>query len=126
MATLVQIIGMLDEQRRSLLDQLDAVDRAIAALNAATPPEPAASAVSSTNLSSTNLPSSKVMPRRVLTDAHKQALLVGRRKARNVKDVAKGHAREMLGESFVPAIGTKSDGQAPRLVKQPIRSTPGR
>ena len=117
MATLAQIVGMLEEQRRSLLVQLDAVDRALAALNAATPPEPATTAV----------PSTKVMPkRRMLTDAHKQALLMGRRKARNVKDVAAGHAREIPEESFVPAIGTRNDRQAPRLVKQPIRSTPSR
>ena len=62
----------------------------------------------------------RVTPRRVLSDAHKHALIVGKRKAREATDAAKGLAREMPGDSFVPAIGTRGDRQPPRLVKRPI------
>ena len=63
----------------------------------------------------------RVKPRRVLSDAHKQALIIGQRKAREAKDAAKGLARELPGDSFVPAIGTRGDGQPPRLVKRLIK-----
>lgn len=59
--------------------------------------------------------------RRVLSDSHKQALIVATRKAREAKDAAKGLAREMPADSFVPAIGTRGDRQPPRLVKRPIK-----
>ena len=36
-------------------------------------------------------------------------------------DVAKGIAREMPGDAFVPAIGTRGDRQPPRLVKTPVK-----
>ena len=122
MAELNQIVSMLQEQRRELLHQLRAVDQAIAALGSAgadvteTPPvtpvvagDPAASAV---------LPR-RVTSRRVLTDVHKQALVAGRRKARNAREVAKGRAREMPDDVFVPAIRGRGDRQPPRLVKGP-------
>lgn len=124
MVKLNRIVGMLEEQRRELLNQLDAIDKAIAALNgvettvAETPPaEPDIPA---------EQPASVVIPRRVqakrvLSDSHRQALIVGRRRARDAKDVAKGLARELPGESFVPAIGTRGDHQPPRLVKRPLK-----
>jgi hypothetical protein len=55
----------------------------------------------------------------VLSDSHKQALIAGKRKAREAHDVAKGLAREMPDDAFVPAIGTRGDGQVPRLIKTP-------
>ena len=124
MATLKQIVHMLEEQRRELLDQLDGIDRAIAALGAAgieaAEPRPAASSGSVEDIAGTVQPR-HVKARRVLTDAHKQALVAGKRRAREAQDVAKGLAREMLGDAFVPAIGTHGDRQPPRLVKTPVK-----
>ncbi len=78
----------------------------------AIPAEPATAAVRPT----------RVRPRRVLSDAHKHALTAGKRKAREAQDAAKGLAREMPADSFVPAIGTRrGDPQTPRLVKRPIK-----
>jgi len=146
MATLNRIISMLDEQRRELLDQLDAVDKALAALKSAgvagadTPPaEPAvqadtvpagavqAGAVQAGAIPADAVPAdaaegavvpTRVKPRRVLSDAHRQALVVSKRKAREAREATAGLAREMPEDSFVPAIGTRGDGQAPRLVKR--------
>ena len=124
MATLKQIVRMLEGQRRELLDQLDGIDRAIAALGGAgTEAEearPAASDVLAEDTAGTVLPR-HVKARRVLSDAHKEALIAGKRKAREAHDVAKGLAREMPDDSFVPAIGTRGDRQTPRLIKGPVK-----
>ena len=124
MVTLNRILRMLQEQRRALLDQIDAVDKAIAALNstgvAVANTQPGDPDVPAEEPASAVLPR-RVTPRRVLSDSHKEALTVGRRKAREARDAAKGLAREMPGDSFVPAIGTRGDRQPPRLVKRPIR-----
>ena len=106
-----RILSMLGEKRQELADQLDAIDRAIADLT-------------STGASVAETPSivaRPVKPRRVLSDAHKAAVSAGKRKALVAKDVAKGLAREMPDDSFVPAIGTRGDSQPPRLVKRPIK-----
>jgi len=125
LATLKQILGMLEEQRRELLDQLDGIDRAIAALGGtvieAAEPGPAASGVSVEDTAGTVQPT-HVKARRVLTDAHKQALVAGKRRVRVAQEVAKGIAREMPGDAFVPAIGTRGDRQPPpRLIKTPVK-----
>ena len=124
MARLKQIVRMLEAQRRELLDQLDAIDRAIAALGIAGTADAearqASSVVPAEDTAGTVLPR-QVKARRILTDAHKQALVAGRRRAREAHDVAKGLAREMPGDSFVPAIGTRGDRQPPRLVKRPVK-----
>ena len=124
LATLKQIVRMIEGQRRELLDQLDGIDRAIAALGGAgTEAEearPAASDVPAEGTAGTVQPR-HVRARRVLSDAHKQALIAGKRKAREAHDVAKGLAREMPGDGFVPAIGTRGDRQAPRLIKGPVK-----
>ena len=127
MVTLHRIIGMLEAQRRELLDQLGAIDRALAALHSAgvavedprpADPEVPPDEVPADKTMSTVVPR-RVKPRRVLSDSHKQALIVSTRKAREARDAAKGLAREMPGDSFVPAIGTRGDRQPPRLVKRP-------
>jgi hypothetical protein len=124
LATLKQIVRMLEGQRRELLEQIDGIDRAIAALGGAgTETEqarPASSDVSAGDTAGKVLPR-HVKARRVLSDAHKQALITGKRKARAAHDVAKGLAREMPGDDFVPAIGTRGDHQAPRLIKGPVK-----
>jgi hypothetical protein len=116
--------SVLRAKREALLDQLDAVDRPLAALAAAgiidanaqelptaKPAEEATRSVVPT----------RVKPRRVLSDEHRHALAEGRRKARHAKDAAAGRARE----TFDPAPGLAPASTAtdlPRLVK---RHTPG-
>ena len=117
-------LSMLEEQRGELLGQLDAIDRAITALNGAGTPvaetRPAEPDLPAEHTASAALPR-RVKPRRVLSDSHKEAVRVGKRRARAAKDAAKGLAREMPDDSFVPAIRTRGDGQPPRLVKRPIK-----
>src|SRR5438093_647935 len=109
MVTLNRILDLLGEQRRELLDQLEAVDKAIAALSGAGP----AAAETPWIAPDAEAPHAvkpvvptRLTPRRVLTDAHKHAISAGKRKARDASDAAKGLAREMPDEAFVPAIGT--------------------
>lgn len=117
-----QIRSMLEEKRQELADQLNAVDRAIAALSSGSTPvtekRPAKPDVRAELTVSAALPR-PVEPRRVLSDAHKEAISAGKRRARAAKDVAKGLAREVPDDSFVPAIRTRGDSQLPRLVKRP-------
>jgi hypothetical protein len=123
MAELKQIVRMLEGQRRELVDQLAAVDKAIAALNgtaAGGDASPAQPDIPTEDPPATKLPR-QVKQKRVLSDVHKQAMISGRRKAREAHDVAKGLAREMPDEGFVPAIGVRSDRQVPRLIKKPIK-----
>jgi hypothetical protein len=124
MAELKQIVRMLEGQRRELVDQLAAVDKAIAALNgtaaAGGDARPAQPDIPTEGPPATKLPR-RVKQKRVLSDVHKQAMISGRRKAREAHDVAKGLAREMPDEGFVPAIGVRSDRQVPRLIKKPIK-----
>jgi hypothetical protein len=106
MATLEKIRHDLEEQRRALLAQLAAVESAIAAL-AGVEAQPDV------------VVPTRVKPKRELSDAHKQKLVASSRRAREVKDAAKGLAREQHDDSFVPAIGRRGDRQPPRLVKRP-------
>jgi hypothetical protein len=115
MPTLNRIVVMLEEQRRQLLDQLAAVDKAIAALNSAAEVAPVEDVA-------TPVVPRRVESKRVLTDAHKDALKAGGRKARAAKEAAKGLAREMPDDGFVPAIGTHRDNHVPRLVKHPHKT----
>jgi len=125
MVDLNRIVSTLELKRQELLQALAAVDKAIAALRGASagdtvvedvddrpPAEVSASA-------SPPLMPTRVKARRVLGEAHKQALTMGRRKARQAKDAAAGHAREMPDASFVPALAARSTDQLPRLVKKP-------
>jgi hypothetical protein len=122
MVDLDRIVSLLKEQRRALLDQLAAVDKAIAALNAAPsvqadhvdeqPQRPEAPGTAAPIVPRV------VKPRRVLDEAHRQALTEGRRKARKARDAAAGLAREMPDGSFVPALGARGESQPPRLVKK--------
>jgi hypothetical protein len=123
LATLKQIVRMLEERRRELLGQLGAIDRALAALGNA---EAEATKARPTVPDVLADPSGPVLPtqlkaRRVLSDSHKQALVAGKRKAREAQDVARGLAREMPDEVFVPGIGTRGEPQPPRLVKKAVK-----
>lgn len=124
MATLNRIKRLLDEQRRALLDQLAAVDRAIAALDGAGADvaDTRAAGADAPADETTGVVARRVKTRRVLSDSHKQALEIGRRKAREARDASKGLAREMPDDAFVPAVGVRgSDRQPPRLVKRPSK-----
>ena len=128
MPSLKQIVRMLEEQRRELLDQLDAINGAIAALGSAESHAPDAHSADADVPS--GQPERTVLPRqvrakRILSESHRQALIVGKRKARQAQDVAKGLAREMPDDSFMPAIGPRADGQPPRLVRRAIKKTIG-
>jgi len=124
MVDMNQIRRLLEEKRRELADQLDAIDRAIAALTSSATPAsetpPVDPDVPAERTAGAVLPQS-IKPRRVFSDAHKKAISTGKRRARAAKDATKGLVREMLDDSFVPAIKTRGESQAPRLVKRPIQ-----
>jgi hypothetical protein len=123
---LKQIVRMLAEQRRELLDQIAAIDRAIAALGSAgTEAEKAVPATPDVPADEIAGPMPRqVKARRVLSDSHKQALIAGKRRARAAHDAAKGLARELPDDAFVPAIGTRDGArQPPRLVKRPLKNS---
>lgn len=120
MTDLHDAVRLLQAKRKELADELDAVDKALAALsriggaeagaakeNPSRPPEAAPSAVLAT----------KLKPRRTLSDEHKHSLSEGRRKAHHSKAAAAGLARELLDQA--PAlVASSGEGRQPRLVKQ--------
>lgn len=120
MVNLRNTVVILQAQRRELVEQLDAVDRAIAALNSAA--GGAETKKGKTAEAMEQAPGDPVArtvkPKRVMSDAHKQAIIAGRRKRRDAKEVAAGRAREMPEEGFVPAIAAGGGSEAPRLVKR--------
>ncbi len=117
--------SLLRAKREALLDQLDTVDKALAALTAAGIIVANAQELHTAKLAeeaTSPVVPTRVKPRRVLSDEHRHALTEGRRKARHAKDAAAGRARETLD----PAPGlapTSTVTDLPRLVK---RQTPGR
>jgi len=120
MVNLRNTVVILQAQRRELIEQLDAVDRAIAALTSA-----AGGAETDEGKTAETVKQAHgdrvartVKPKRILSEAHKQAIIAGRRKGRAAKEVAAGRAREMPEEGFVPSIAAGSGSDAPRLVKR--------
>ncbi len=95
-------VNLLRARREELLDQLKAVDAALAAL-----------AGSSGAVLPTRLKAAKT-----LSDGHKHALNEGRRKARHAKDAAAGFARELQELSPRPTTASGNVGRQPRLVKR--------
>ena len=130
MGEMTKIVELLQEQRRALVEQLEAVDKAIAALHAADAveddgepvddeeddleEEPAPDGVSD----GASEGARQVKARRTQTDSHKHAIAVGKRNARNSRDAAKGLMRDIQPDDFIPAIGSRGDQNAPRLVKK--------
>jgi hypothetical protein len=108
-------LRMLHAKRTELLNQVDAIDTALAALatagitvvNAPGPPEAA------DEVTSPVVPT-RIKARRVLSDEHRQALLDGRRMARRKQAVDEGRARELLAPSPAPSQAAG----LPRLVKR--------
>ena len=105
----------LNAKRAELLNQVDAIDTALAALAAAgitvvNAREPAEAA---DDVTSPVVPT-RIKARRVLSDEHRQALIDGRRMARHRRAVDEGRARELLAPSPAPAEAAG----LPRLVKR--------
>jgi len=115
MVNLKSTVVILQAQRRELIEQLEAVDRAIAALTSAA--DDVETNEGKTAEVAKDLVARTVKSRRVLSEAHKEAIIAGRRKSRAAKEVAAGRAREMPEEGFVPAISA-GRSEAPRLVKR--------
>ena len=121
MTDLNDAVRLLQAKRKELADQLDAVDRALAALSpvsggvTARPEENPRAAPA--QASSTVVPT-RLKPARTLSDEHKHALKEGRRKARHSKDAAAGLARETINPSPRVAPASTVDGVQPRLVKR--------
>jgi hypothetical protein len=120
MVNLSDAVRLLRAQRKELSDQLDAVDKALAALG-----EPRGvprtgsegNPQGAAGETMTGVLPTILKPPRKLSDEHRHALKEGRRKARNSKDVAAGRAREMSDPR--PGLASaSSDDRRPRLVKQ--------
>ena len=103
----------LRAKRTELLNQVDAIDTALAAagITAVNAPEPQPEAAD--DVTSPLVPT-RVKARRVLSDEHRQALLDGRRMARHRRAVDEGRARELLG----PLPSPSEAAGLPRLVKR--------
>ena len=117
-------VRLLRAQRKELSDQLDAVDRALAALG-----EPrdvprtgsAGNPLAAAGETVTEVLPTRLKPPRKLSDEHRHALKEGRRKARHSIEVAAGHAREMSDPRPGLALASSGDDRRPRLVKQKER-----
>lgn len=121
MVDLNDAVSLLRAKRKELMDQLDAVDKALSMLSRAagtvTMAPEANPQEASERTPNTVLPT-RVNPRRTLSDEHKHAMKEGRRKARHSKDAAAGLARETTDPSPGLASGSRASGQPPRLVKR--------
>jgi len=137
MGEMTKIVELLQEQRRALVEQLEAVDKAIAALHAADAvddddagavDDDDAGAVDDDDADAIDEPGAEETPagarhvkaRRTQTDTHKHAIAIGKRNARNARDASKGLMRDIQGDDFIPAINSRGDQNAPRLVKKKI------
>lgn len=124
MVNLSDAVRLLRAQRKELSDQLDAVDRALAALGE---PRGVPKTGSAENpLAAAGETVTEVLPTRLkaprkLSDEHRHALKEGRRKARHSMEVAAGHAREMSDPRPGLALASSGDDRRPRLVKQKKR-----
>ena len=117
-------VNLLRARRKELSDQLNAVDKALAALGEphgvpgpraeAHPEEVAGETV-------TEILPTILKPPRQLSDEHRHALKEGRRKARHSREVAAGRAREMSDPRPGPASAPGAGDRRPRLVKHTTR-----
>ena len=117
-------VRLLRAQRKELSDQLDAIDKALAALGE--PHDVARTGSEGNPLAAAGETVTEVLPTRLkpprqLSDEHRHALREGRRKARHSMEVAAGHAREMSDPRAGLALASSGDDRRPRLVKQKKR-----
>jgi hypothetical protein len=108
-------VRTLQARRTELMNQVDAIDTALAALAAAgitvlNAPERQTEALVDVT---SPVVATRVKARRVLSDGHRQALLDGRRMAHHRRAVKEGRARELL----IPSPAS-SEAELPRLVKR--------
>jgi len=112
--------NLLRAKRERLLEQLEAIDRELAALPAAGSADASAqeprSAEPGDEAADPVVPT-RVTSRRVLSDDHRHALTEGRRKARHSREAAAGRAREAIDPA--PGLAPASATELPRLVKRP-------
>jgi hypothetical protein len=113
MLNLEKSINALLAARAHLLNQIDAIDQALAALRRT--PVHAAAAAEGAQATPAGPEVTRVAPKRILSDEHKRKLAEGRQRARQAKEVVKGTAREPL--DGVPALAAPIS-EAPRLVKR--------
>jgi hypothetical protein len=123
MIDLNDAVSLLQAKRKELVDQLNAVDRALAALSSVAgavtmaPEENPPQATEKERAPDTVLPI-RLKPRRTLSEDHRHALNEGRREARHSKDAAAGLAREMTDDPSGLAGASAAHGRQPRLVKR--------
>jgi len=136
MVDLKDAVSLLRAKRKELMEQLDAVDKALSVLSGVAgtvtvspervlpervSPETVAPEANSAEASEVGpievLPTRLNSPR-ILSDEHRHALKEGRRKARHSKDAAAGLAREMTDLSPGLASASHARSQPPRLVKR--------
>ncbi len=119
MTDLNDAVSLLQAKRRELAEQLDAVDKALAALRSvggSGSAAPGANPAASLGTAPSVVLPTKLKPRRTLSDEHKRALSEGRRKAHHSKAAVAGLARELIDQA--PALASTGDGRPPRLVKR--------
>ena len=114
-------VKLLRAQRKEMSDQLDAVDKALAALGE--PRGVPGTGAEGNPEGSAGETATEVIPTRLksprkLSDEHRHALKEGRRRARNSKEVAAGRAREMSDPRPGLASASSANDRHPRLVKQ--------
>src|SRR3954463_3142325 len=120
MVNLNDAIRLLRAQRKELADQLDAVDKALAALGEARGVPGTGSdehLEAAAGETSTEVLPTRLKPARKLSDEHRHAWREGRRHARHSKEVAAGRAREASDPRPGLASASSVDDRRPRLVK---------
>jgi hypothetical protein len=117
MANLIAAVRLLEEHRNDLVNQLDAVETAIAALKGA---ERTEGRLTSPSVPTLAAPAKSRRPKRhfVLTDEHKQKLVEGRRRAREARAGA-----DSASDASAPLVAHWSADGPPRLVKPEAGST---
>ncbi len=126
MINLDEAVSLLRAKREELLRELDAVDKALAALNGVTvaataPTARVESPPAATEEAAPAVTLTKLKPARTLSDEHKHALKDGRRKARHAKNAAAGFARELSDPLGGLGPASSIDSRQPRLVKRTKR-----
>jgi hypothetical protein len=119
MIDLTRTIRLLEAKRLELLNQLQAIDKALAALHGTDTKVSAAEAQPPI----VDVPRVTVIkPKRTLSEAHKHAMIEGRRRAREIKRLSSGET-ETRPDERVPAIAQPTD-LTPRLVKRELTVEP--
>lgn len=121
MVSLSDAVSLLQTKRKELSDQLDAVDKALAALGSpldASTTGPEENPQETVEETASEVPTIRLKSPRTLSDEHAYALQEGGRRARHLKEAVAGRAREIPDPRPGLAPASSADGQRPRLVKQ--------